>query len=246
MTKTSVRIGMALAGLFVAASGVRADSLVLTLGNPQSGVGGEFLAIPNDGPAMGLSFLYTPAARGTQANSFETFCIQYNEEFYPGGTYNYQISTTSIMPIVPVNLGTAYLYNLFATGTLPGYTYTSPSQAADLQNTIWNLQGTGPGASVIADPGTYDALLIAKFGSLANAKLATIGIYSAASYGIYALNLGTTADGNGGTWPNQDQLIYTGGGSAFGSSIFVPDGGSSLVLLGSALGGLALLKRKLA
>jgi hypothetical protein len=236
---------MALAGLFVAASGVRADSLVLTWGYPQYGNGGEFLAIPNDGPALGISALYTPGAQGSQANSFETFCIQYNEEFSPGSTYNYQISTASILPIVPVTIGTGYLYNLFATGTLPGYTYTSASQAADLQNTLWNLQGTGPGASVIADPGTYDALLIAKFGSLSNAKLATFGVYSAASYGVYALNLGTTPDGNGGTWPNQDQLIYTGGGSAGGGSS-VPDGGSSLVLLGGALGGLALLKRKLA
>jgi hypothetical protein len=38
------------------------------------------------------------------------------------------------------------------------------------------------------------------------------------------------------TYPNQDQLVFQR----------VPDGGATLMLLGAAMGGLALLKRRLA
>ena len=246
-------MGLALAGLSQTALAVP-NQLVLNIGTPHSGVGGEFVVTSITGVGAGAGANYNSLAK--TSSGFDTFCLEYNQYFNPGSTYYYQISGAAIKGgnavSDPVSIGTAYLYGLFAQGLLhssvSGYSYSSSTSAGNLQNTIWYLEGERSGTSgpYITDPGTFDSLLIAEFGSVANAKadsgLSTdYGTVNAASFGVQALNLGTTANGNSGTWPNQDQLIYQGGGFQE-----LPDGGTTLALLGMALGGLSLIRRKLA
>jgi hypothetical protein len=239
-------------GAFVV-SGAYATNIVLDYGSAHSGVGGEFV-VKSDGSAASTTFINATVANysslATYQGGFETFCIEYNEHFSPGSAYNYQISPAAIKGGTatgdPVSAGTGYLYSLFAKGLLasyvPAYSYSSASGAANLQNTFWFLENEtiGLGGTPIVDPGTFDSLLIAEFGSLANAMLDTatsadFGLVNAASFGVAALNMGPAP-----TFPNQDQLIYQGGGFQ------VADGGTTLMLLGLAMGGMSLLRRKLA
>ncbi|MGC8990476.1 MAG: VPDSG-CTERM sorting domain-containing protein, partial [Verrucomicrobiia bacterium] len=106
------------------------------------------------------------------------------------------------------------------------------TSAGQLQQTIWWLEGE---ASHPDDSNPFPSLLVPVFGSEDNAKL---NITNPDEYKVFVLNLGTKEDGNGGTWPNQDQLVWIKGGYS------VPDGGLTLILLGIAIGGLSLLRRK--
>ena len=54
-------------------------------------------------------------------------------------------------------------------------------------------------------------------------------------YDVAVLNLGSYPD-----YPKQDQLVISRSG------LSVPDGGTTLLLMGVALGGLSMLRRKLA
>jgi len=232
-------------GAFMA-SGAYATSIVLDYGSHHSGVGGEFV-VKSDGTAASTAFVnatkahYNPLA--TFNGGFETFCLEYNEHFSPGSSYEYQVSPGAIKGgqtvSDPISVGTAYLYGLFAQGSLAGYNYSSSTSAGNLQNTIWFLEGERnglPAGPLIANPGTFNSLLIAQFGTLAAAQLESLtttgGVtVNAATFGVAALNLG-----GGPTWPRQDQLVFQG--------VPVPDGGTTLILLGMAMGGLSLLRRK--
>ncbi len=229
--------------------------IILGYGSVHAGNGGEFV-VKSDGSVASTAFVnstlanYSPLA--TYQGGFETFCIEYNEHFTPGGTYNVQVNpngqaikggtTTGDY----ISVGSAYLYSLFAQGTLAGYNYNSSVSAGNLQNTIWFLESERmglPSGPLIVNPGVFDSLLIAEFGSLSAAWIAdsatslSLGsTVTAASYGVTALNMGSAP-----TYPNQDQLVYLGGGRQN-----VPDGGATLVLLGVAMGGASLIRRKLA
>lgn len=232
-----------------------AIDIILGYGSVHAGNGGEFV-VKSDGSATSTAFVtsivanYSPLA--TYQGGFETFCIEYNEHFTPGGTYNVQVNpngqaikggtTTGDF----VSVGSAFLYSQFAQGTLAGYNYSSSASAGNLQNTIWFLESERmglPSGPFISNPGIFDSLLIAEFGSLSAAWIADSAFSSslgstvtAASYGVTALNMGGAP-----TYPNQDQLVYLGGGRQS-----VPDGGATLMLLGAAMGGISLLRRKLA
>lgn len=232
--------------------GANADTIInLGYGSVHSGVGGEFaVRARTDGTATekaaSLAFVtataanYSTLALVDSGNTlgFETFCIEYNEHFSPGSNYNTQVSPGAIkggnITSDPVSVGTAYLYSLFATGSLTGYNYNSTTSAGNLQNTIWFLEGERnglPSGPLIADPGTFDTLLTSKFGSnTANWTADSYNGWTAASFGVAALNMGTSP-----TFPNQDQLIYVG----------VPDGGTTLILIGLAMSGLAFFRRKM-
>jgi hypothetical protein len=244
-------VAVATVGAFmIMASDAHATKIVLDYGSHHSGIGGEFV-VKSDGSAASTAFVnatkahYSPLA--IYSGGFETFCLEYNEHFSPGSSYEYQVSPGAIKggntASDPVSVGTAYLYGLFAQGSLASYNYSSSTSAGNLQNTIWFLEGERnglPAGPLIANPGTFDSLLIAQFGSVAVAQMdsamsTSYGLVNAASFGVAALNLG------GGTkWPNQDQLVYSGGYR------LVPDGGTTLMLFGVAVGGLSLLRRKLA
>jgi hypothetical protein len=244
-TKEILRTGIVAVatGAFMA-SGVYADQITLGYGSVYSGNGGEFLVTPDtSGSAADVAVYYSPLTKS--GSGWETFCIEYNEHFYPGNKYYYQVTPDAIkggqLVNDPVSPGTAYLYGLFAKGNLTGYNYSSSTSAGNLQNTIWFLEG-----EVASDPGTFDALLIAEFGSVAASMADTAlsthyGTVNAASFGVQALNLSSSLPSDSNPWEAQDQLIYQGGGFQT-----LPDGGATLMLLGLSLGGLAMLRRKVA
>ena len=169
---------------------------------------------------------------GHPNTGFETFCVEINEHFTPGSSYYYGISQGAINGGVsggnpdPISKGTAWLYMNFATGTLAaqGYDYSTGAggnaSAAALQATIWWLEGEG------TDPGNIFSIAVTnQFGNATNAMLDANGLY-----GVGVLNL--WADSNH-TQFAQDQLML------------VPDGGSTVMLLGLGLLGLFVGRWKL-
>jgi hypothetical protein len=170
---------------------------------------------------------------------FDSFCIEKNEYFTPDGTYFVEtpldmsadkggVGATAHGD--PVSVGTAWLYSNFARGQLTGYVYGSYLSANELQNAIWMLEGE-------IDVNAGNA-----FYSLASSTLGTSVLTTDAvdgQYGVWAMNLWTAreSNGNGGYSYSgyvQDQLYYR-----------TPDGGLTIALVGLALGGLAVLRRRM-
>jgi len=108
--------------------------------------GGEFIATHS-----GLAF--SPVSESLAAPSFETFCVETNENVSYGSSYYADVSTAAINggsgggnpdPLSPL---TAYLYERFIGGLLSGYTYgvgdggIARSASADaLQHVIWYIE----------------------------------------------------------------------------------------------------------
>lgn len=180
---------------------------------------------------------YSPAT--LVAGGFQTFCLELNE-YLSGQPFHAYLNTAAVAGGIgggspdPISMGTAWLYKKFAEGTLSGYDYTpGPGRAASaraLQEAIWYLEDEM--GTLTAGAAYYVNLAVTQFGSLANAK----ADYSqaAAGFRVAVVNL-YGIDANGGTDWNarkQDMLVY------------LPDGGMSLMLMGSGLLGLALIRRK--
>ena len=216
-------IGAALLAVFGPLASANTMQLTLDYGSRHSGDGGEFNASSSDfAPAtMG----YAPST--TFNGGFETFCVEYNEHFTPGSTYYYGISQGAINGGVsggnpdPISRGTAWLYLQFATGNLTGYDYSTGAggnaSAAALQAAIWFLEGEGGAGN------QFSPLVATQLGS--DYLLDNNGYY-----GVGVLNL--WADSNH-TQFAQDQLML------------VPDGGSTVMLLGLGLLGLIVGRWKL-
>ena len=179
---------------------------------------------------------------------FETFCIEDQVDFSVGGTYNYGIGLSlqqSTASIKSLTAGAAWLYEEFATGQLAGYDYNTgndPTDAAKrladaglLQATLWALQGE-PGDSNVPynnNPATNFALadILSQFTTFSNAQnIADPTNTNDPTYGVVVLEL-TNSNGIA-----QDQLVYWGSG--------VPDNGTTALLIGGSLLGLALIKRR--
>lgn len=144
----------------------------------------------------------------TVASSFQTFCIGSQVDYFPGSTYNYQISSV-VQPngiVAPgyVTWGTAYLYSQFLTGAL-GYGGNTPTPASSpsqlvvndaLQVAIWDLQNQSLAGVVFSAPvNTADVNQFLADASNA-AGLAGVSDLSNGNgaFGVYALNMysGTT------------------------------------------------------
>jgi hypothetical protein len=201
-------------------------------------------------------------ANGTEMNAgfndllgVQTFCIEYNEYIELGGVYDAAISTGSIYGGVAggvdpdgggplpktdqISIGTAYLYTLFATGTLSGYNYTNGSgreaSAVMLQKAIWYLEDEITLTDAQKNSNTF---LTGAFGAITLfGDGSGVGVGGAKAnndftqYQVGALNL--WSDGK----PKQDQLILLPPPERK-----VPDGGATAVLLGFALTALARLR----
>lgn len=152
MTKLSVAI--AVPSLFLASNLFAQLSTTLDLApngyRDPNAWGGEFTAFVTGGPNFAAN--YNSAAQATIGGQtgFETFCVEIDEEFTPGGTYNTSIGNTIVPGGAAITIGTAYLYSQFAQGTLSGYQYqnTTPAEqqlretdSDELQDAIWYLQG---------------------------------------------------------------------------------------------------------
>ena len=187
--------------------------------------GGEITAVTTPPVQFGM-----PGPSGPP--SFQTFCIESQVGFNNGGTYLYSLSQTDHAGH-PLTIGAAWLFAKFTAGTLAGYDYTFGSgrelSAGGLQLAIWQLQGqTIPSgflgnATVVADAAIDVGLATAAASLLGHAPKDP----SAGMFGVNVLSL-TTRDGA----PAQDWLG-------------VPDGGTTMALLGFALVAVEGLRRKL-
>lgn len=110
--------------------------------------GGEILATPSN-------FGFTPLSLGEDSDGFETFCLERNEYYKSGKTYDVALNDGSIKGGIdgqdppgsnydPLDPMTAYLYNEFITGSLNGYDYGTGSGRVDsanaLQRVIWYIE----------------------------------------------------------------------------------------------------------
>lgn len=181
-----------------------------------SGSGGEFQSY-----LTGAAF--TPTS--LTGNGVETFCIERSEQFQPGATYNFSIETAamgggggSIAGQDPLDERSAYIYDLFITGNLPGYDYGNGSglrqaNAASLQNVLWYIEEEAATLDS-ADAVTWYNLSANGIGQgLGNVRVLHV----------------FTLDSNGAEVPSQDQIIR------------VPSSGS-VALLG--LAGLVAARRR--
>lgn len=181
-----------------------------------SGSGGEFQAY-----LTGAAF--TPTS--LTGNGAETFCIELSEQFQPGATYNFTIETAamgggggSVAGQDPLDERSAYLYDLFITGNLPGYDYSNGSglrqaNAGSLQNALWYIE---------QEVGTLDSADAVNWYNLSAAGIGQ-GLGNVRVLHIFTL------DGNGEQIPSQDQIIR------------VPAPGAAALL---GLGGLVALRRR--
>jgi hypothetical protein len=239
-TQGGIYLSVLLAGLVGSAS---AATYSLTLHSETHP--GKYTADP-DGALESVLANYDVKATTNGGTRFWTFCLESQEYFQTGKRYDAELSsatdTTAGGPD-PISLGTAYLYGLFAQGTLDaalaGFSYSNVANGgARLQKMIWWLEGESGG---VLDAG-LEGLLVTQYGSALNAK----ADYSGSA--VKVLNLtkytGTlgNADGLSGT-RRQDQLVYFGNPQIIIPPRPVPDGGTSLLLLGLSLGGLGLGKR---
>jgi hypothetical protein len=234
----SVVAGIAFASFQCSALLVDVTRVTDPLGNPYfTYPGGEFnvaLAAQDTTPSDATFFNndilanYSSAAivDGPNGIGFETFCnsgstgLQNNPQ---------QASFTTEF----VSLGGAWLYSQFAQGILSGYDYnpdasggifTSRAQAAyALQNAIWGLDGTG--------------------GEDLNTGATGYSYYIDLAYSMFGNSDTNAADGAYGV---QELLLSYNDAPAQPMLVIVtPDGGSTVILLGMALTGIAVLTRRL-
>jgi hypothetical protein len=208
--------------------------------------GGEFTAYTSD------SFVGNYAPSATYDGGFETFCLETGVEFYPGSSYTYSLgNVTQPVPASGVGsdlyltAGAAYLYSQFAQGILSGFDYDTPGDFAAgtdagrvtddhlLQAAIWALQGGQ----------TYG-----NYPSLSDTELDNPFYSAALAHGGTAQYTGTTVqvlqmwDGSDAV---QNQLVYTPSPAPNFNPSPVPDGGSTVALLGMTFAGMGWLRRKL-
>jgi hypothetical protein len=116
-------------------------TITLTQNQYSYGNGGQFTAVTS-----GLG-------------TFQTFCIEYNEEYQPGSQYEYYENSGAVagdgganttdphtgLSMDNISIGTAWLYSQFRAGTLANYFSSTVSvqkqNAGDLQVAIWYLEG---------------------------------------------------------------------------------------------------------
>ena len=231
---------------------VKADTVVLNQGNYSYAAGGEFTAITS--PTDPFLQFYAPDAKATvgSATGFQTFCIETGVEFTPGHSYFYTLGNQA-MPFSGggtgsaafLTTGAAWLYYEFGTENLSGYNYQNnnitslnPSRETDaglLQAAIWWFQGkqtySGYATPTIVNNPFYADVEV----YLSSNDLTDSSLYGGSSVEI--LQMWSNANDTGAA---QNQLVLTSG------SWSVPDGGMTIALLGGALIGLQVLRRKLA
>lgn len=172
---------------------------------------------------------------------FQTFCIEYNEDFYPGRIYDVAISDKAMyggQPSSgdPISIGTAWLYMEFAKGTLSGYDYNyngnkdgvaggnRTASAGLLQQAIWWLEQEPNGKRNTFIDAAEEALY--GTGKKGNGWDTLIKGDANGAYGVKALNLGAAG-------AVQDQLVIVPEPTTLiaGALLLLPFGTSVLRIL---------------
>jgi hypothetical protein len=232
MKKLSTLIGVA-GVLFATNLYASYDGTVTLNQGPNSFVnGGEFTAVTS-----GLG-------------TFQTFCIEYGEEFSPGSLYDYKQNTGAVaggpgwnaidpntgLPMDNISIGTAWLYSQFRAGTLANYfTGTRQANAGALQDAIWYLEGETTTLAYNGADGTYYynlAKLNAGSGSLSDTQVMADSL---GAYGVIALNLFTggndTPDNPGSRAQDQLAIVPEPTTMIAGALLLLPFGASTLRIL---------------
>jgi hypothetical protein len=215
-------LGLAAVLTLAAVPMVTANTITLTENSGTSYKnGGAFEA-----KVSGANYVQYYSPKAIAGGQFLTFCVESQVSFNPGQAYNYSVAMSS-SDGTALNVETAYLYYEFATGALG--TLTHLSDYGLLQAAIWTLQGQSMPSSdfkkATASNNIYYALAL---------QAPTDEGY----FGVEILNL-TDVKGKDA----QNQLVYTGGGpTPHGST--VPDGGLTVILLGSSLAVMAWVQRR--
>ncbi len=216
--------------------------------------GGEFNISNVTGAASAAVGYYD--SKATANGGFETFCLEMNQYISVPGNYNYGVSSAAISGGVstgatgytsggvshdPISIGTAWLYLQFASGTLAGYTYAPGTargtSAEQLQTAIWWLENelTLTTTQQNANPFLHLITLSVAQGGLGISDSTARATDNGSTYAVGVINMG-----NAPNYGSQDQLVLT----AARTPHAVPDGGATVLLLGSVFGGLSFLKRK--
>jgi hypothetical protein len=216
MKKLYAIVGMAATLLAPSLYATFDGTITLSQGPYSYGNGGEFTAA-----------LTTSLPNILGAPTFQTFCIEYNEEFGPGNIYSFNENTGAVaggagahatdprtgLSMDNISIGTAWLYSQFRANTLANYlTGNRQQNAGNLQDAIWYLEGETTTLAFNGADGTYCYGLAKQYAGAGSLSDAQVAADSGGAYGVIALNLfdgaySTPVTVNGKTYNlNQDQL----------------------------------------
>jgi hypothetical protein len=197
--------------------------------NSGAGAAGGAFSLYNLNGIDNSSYASVAQYNNGSKTGFLTFCLEVSE-FAASPSY-FTVNSAALNGGVgggtsgdPLSVGTAWLYSQFASGQLAGiagFSYTGATNYGLLQEAIWLLEQE-VASSVIAGGNALYNYVIA---NVANATSdAAVG-----QFGVYVLNNYSNA---AQTTRAQDFLYYN-----------VPDGGTTLMLMGLSLGGVVLFRR---
>jgi len=194
----------------------------------QVGQGGEITATLSSGVS---GFVPGVTSGFEKSGTFQTFCVELRESLVDG-TYTAIPADMTQMAGFTLNKGVAYLFEKFASGTLPNYSYdpndavARMASASALQQEIWHLMGNQAAANSIFDPIVDAAALAGNWNKLdAN----TPEFSDVRLLNIWVVGMVGQPEG-----ARQDLLFIPG----------VPDGGLTLALLGMGLTGVGFVSRR--
>lgn len=224
MAALALGLATSASAAFIGLSGT--GTTVRTPGYSPAFNSGEFTYTITSAPVALTSALRYTSATSLGVNSFQTFCLEKDESVANNGHFilnsEAEAGGSDTDAGDPLSAGTAWLYSQFARGVLINYDYTPGAgrlaSAGLLQEAIWGLEDE------IAAPAANPYYILA----LANGGKADAAV---GENSVYVMN--NTRVIAAGTFLRQDFLIH------------VPEGGSTLIVLGLSLCGLSLFRSRL-
>ncbi len=178
----------------------------------------------------------TPLTGANPGSSFTTFCLGSQVDYYPGTTYNYQISD-SVQPTSGVGApgyvtwGTAWLYSQYRDGLLGGGAGVNNPANDALQEAFWTLQNQSlSGVYFTPDQTAYSNYLSEASAAAAAAHLSSDEVDANGAFGVYALNLCSGSGNNINYYQPQLCMVPVPEPSTYvaGAMMLLPFGASAL------------------